>query len=108
MFTVTSTLTRPSQLISWFSDTPDGTALKESMADSLILNKTITVGADDLSKVTTITFNSYENYQNWISKIQQASSTLLLQRNNYIVANSMTLKIEESLDGGPIYVEKQL
>ena len=108
MFTVTSTLTRPSQLISWFSDTPDGTALKENMADSLILNKTVTVGADDLSKVTAVTFNSYDDYQTWLGKVAQADSTALLKRNNYIVANSMTLKIEESLDGSAAIIEKQL
>ena len=108
MFTVTSTLTRPSQLISWFSDTPDGTALKESMTDSLILNKTITVGADDLSKVTAIVFNSYDDYQTWITKVSQADSTALLKRNNYIVANNMTLKIEESIDGAAAVLEKQL
>jgi len=108
VFTVTSTLTRPSQSISWFSDTPDGTALKESMADSLILNKTITTGADDLSKVTAITFNSYDDYQAWNNKVTQADSTALLKRNNYIVANNMTLKIEESIDGGAAVLEKQL
>ena len=108
MFTVTSTLTRPSASISWFSDTPDGIALKESMTDPLILNKTITAGADNLSKVTAVSFNSYDDYQTWLGKVAQADSTSLLKRNNYIVANSMTLKVEESIDGGNPVIEKMI
>lgn len=108
MFTVTSTITKPNTSISWFADTLDGQVMQSLYEDSLILSKTMTISTDLLSKTTVLTFNSHETYQNWIAKVIEADPTLWIKRNNYCVANSMTLKVEESIDGGTPVVEKMI
>jgi len=107
VLTVISTTTRPSTSISWFSDTPDG-AIIQNITNALIVNKTNTIGADGLSRENTLTFDSYENYLLYISKVNEIDATLLLRRNEYIIANGMTLKIEEKIDNGQPLLEKQL
>jgi hypothetical protein len=107
MFTVTSTLTRPSASISWFSETGEGNTLASMINDPLVISSSKSNDTvSPLSKTTSVTFNSYDDYQAWINKIQQADSTVFAKRNDYIVANGMTLKIEESTDGGTAVIEK--
>ncbi len=108
MFKVTSTLTRPTTSITWFSDTPDGLVIQSFYNDALVLSKTITTATDQLSKTTELTFNSYNDYQNWIAKATEADPLVWIKRNDYIVANSMTLKVEESIDGGAAVIEKMI
>ena len=106
MFTVTSTTTRPSASISWFSDTPDGQILQDIGHDALVINKTITISEDELTKVSVMSYNSYDDYHAWIAKVVQADNTSFLKRNDYIVANGMTLKIEESIDGSAPIIDR--
>ena len=108
MFTVTSTLTKPTTSIAWFSDTPDGLVMQSFYDDELVLSKTMTTATDQLSKTTLLTFNSYNDYQNWITKATEADPLVWIKRNDYIVANNMTLKVEESIDGGAAVIEKMI
>ena len=105
MFTVTSTTTRPDISVSWFTSTSDGEVLTTLFSDTLVIEST-TNGEDSLTRITSLTFNSYDDYQSWITKVTEADATLLLKRNNHIVTNSMTLKVEESIDGGTPVIEK--
>lgn len=106
MFTVTSTLTKPTTSIAWFTDTPDGLLVQNFYNDALVLSKNLTVSIDQLTKTSLLTFNSYNDYQNWISKAMEADTLIWIKRNDYYVANNMTLKIEESLDGSAAVIEK--
>ena len=106
MFTVTSTLTRPSTSIGWFSETADGAVLQGFANDALIVDKAITFSEDGLTKVSTMTFNSYDDYHSWISKVVQSDNTTFLKRNDYVVANGMTLKVEESIDGSAPIIDR--
>ena len=105
MFTATTTITRSATSTPWFSDTPDGTLLVSMNSDPLVLEQNIT-GADSLTRVSSLTFNSYNDYQNWITKAVETDPMIWIKRNDYIVANNMTLKVEESIDGGAAVVEK--
>ncbi len=106
MFKVTSTLTKPNTSIIWFSDTPDSMVLQSFYNDALVLSKTMTTSTDQLTKTTELTFDSYETYQNWITKATETDPMIWIKRNDYIVANNMTLKVEESIDGGAAVIEK--
>jgi hypothetical protein len=106
VLTVTSTTTRPNASINWFYDTADGAVLQGFANDALIVDKAITLSEDGLTKVTTMTFNSYDDYHSWISKAVQSDNTIFLKRNDYVVANSMTLKVEESIDGSSPIIDR--
>ena len=99
MFTVITTLTRPSTSSSWFSETTDGEMLRNMQNDELVLDKTTSTGDDGLSRITSLTFNSYDDYHTWLSKIIQLDSTFFLRRNDYVMSNNFTLKIEEVING---------
>lgn len=105
MFTTTTTITRSNTSTPWFPDTPDGAMLNSMLNDPLVVEQNIT-GSESLTRVLLLTFNSYDDYQSWINKIAETDNTFLVRRNDYIVANSMTLKIEESVDGGAPVIEK--
>lgn len=107
MFTATTTITRPATSIPWFSDTLDGAILVSMNSDPLVTGQTIT-GADSLTRVSSLTFNSYDDYQSWITKVTETNNTLWIKRNDYVVANSMTLKVEEIVDGGAPVIEKMI
>jgi hypothetical protein len=107
MFTITATTTRSSTSTPWFNATPAGSIFTTLYQDPLITAYQIN-GEDSLSRSLSLTFNSYDEYQSWLNKINEADGTLLLKRNDYIVANAMTLKIEESIDGGTPIIEKLL
>lgn len=107
MFTATTTITRPATTTPWFSETPDGSILVSMNNDPLVVAQTVT-GAESLTRVSSLTFNSYDDYQSWITKVTNADSTLWIKRNDYVVANSMTLKVEETVDGGAPVLEKMI
>jgi hypothetical protein len=112
MFTVTSTMTRPSTSSPWWLDSPslvnEGNVIREFQSDPLVLALSEVGSPDGLTLTRNFTYNSYNDYQNWISKVTEADPTIFANRNEYIVNNGHTLKIEESLDGGPKVVEKLL
>lgn len=107
MFTATTTITRPATTTPWFSETPDGSILVSMNNDPLVVAQTVT-GAESLTRVSSLTFNSYDDYQSWITKVTNADNTLWTKRNDYVVANSMTLKVEETVDGGAPVLEKMI
>lgn len=107
MFTVITTITRPTTSIPWFADTAEGSVLANMNNDPLVISQEVT-GGDTLTKVYTSNYDSYESYQAWIAKISEVDATLFAKRNDYVVANEMTLKVEESLNGATPVVEKLL
>jgi len=108
MITVTATTTRPSTAIAWFLDTdPVAEALHTNLRlESEVLNTSTTTSFDGLTLTGVLEFNNYDAYYAWIEKIKVADPLFLAKRNDYIVNNGHTLKIEESLDNGPAIVEK--
>jgi len=99
MFTVITTITRPNTSTVWFTETADGTIIQNMHNDELVVDHTITNSENGLSRITSLTFNSYDDYHTWISKVIQLDSTLFLRRNDYIMSNNFTLKIEEVING---------
>lgn len=112
MFTIISTMTRPSTASAWWLDTPSLVAqsniVKELQNDPLVISMTQVESPDGLILTRSFDYNSYNDYQNWIAKVTERDQTVFAERNQYIVNNGHTLKIEESLDGGPTVIEKQL
>lgn len=112
MLTVTSTTTRPSTASAWWLDAPANAAARDIIInlqnDPLLLSTETVESADGLTLVKTFNFNSSIEYQNWISEIIEASPTIFTDRNQYITDNGQTLKVEESVDGGPAVIEKQI
>lgn len=112
MFTVISTTTRPSTASAWWLDAPEHAAERDIIVnlqnDPLVISKELEESADGLTLVRTFNFNSYTDYQVWVAKILEANPTLFANRNQYIISNGQTLKVEESVAGGPFVIEKQI
>jgi len=108
MITVTATTTRPSTAIAWFLDTdPVAEALHTNLRlESEVLSSSTSQSNGGLTSIGILNFNSYDDYYAWTEKLRVADPLFLSKRNDYIVNNGLTLKIEESLDAGPTVVEK--
>ena len=110
MITVTATITRPSTASAWFLDTdPAADALHTNLrAEPEVLSSSTVQSDDGLTSTGILNFNNYDAYYAWTEKLRVADPLFLSKRNDYIVNNGHTLKIEEALDAGPAVVEKLL
>jgi len=112
MFTVIVTTTRPNTAISWFTESTENAAdaavLASYQNDESIISMNTTFSEDNLTKTLELAFNDYSSYQAWVGKILAASPMALVNRNEYIIANGSTLKVEEIYENGDRIVEKQL
>jgi len=110
MLRVTSTMTRPSSESAWFfeADIEVAKVLNNLKTASEIQNSSTSISNDSLTYIGIFEFNSYGDYYSWTEKIREADAMFLLKRNDYIVSNGHTLKIEESVDNDTLLVEKQL
>lgn len=110
MITVITTMQRPDTSSAWWFDalTTEAAIINDLITDPLMTSNTKVVSEDALTVTKTATFNTYTDYTAWIDKVLLADPELLIKRNLYIEANNQTLKIEESVDGNPPVIEKQL
>jgi len=110
MITVTTTMTRPNTDSQWFMNADPALAsiIASSKIElgSTILNTSTTTSFDGLTLTGVLEFNNHDAYYAWTEKLRTADPLFLAKRNDYIVNNGHTLKIEESLDNGPAIVEK--
>lgn len=110
MLTVTVTTTRSNIESPWFHDADASSAdvLATARQQSEVQSSTTSVSTDGLTFTGILNFNNYDAYYAWTEKLRVADSLFLAKRNDYIVNNGQTLKIEEALDAGPAVVEKLL
>jgi hypothetical protein len=108
MITVTATMTRPNTDSPWFlaADPAMSAILVNLKSEPEVLSSSSSISFDGLTSTGILEFNSYDTYYAWTEKLRTADPLFLVKRNDYIVNNGHTLKIEESLDNGPAIVEK--
>ena len=108
MITVTVTMTRPNTNSAWFLDVnqTEGAMMLNLQAEPEVLNISNVLSNEGLTSAGILEFNNYDAYYAWTEKLRTADPLFLAKRNDYIVNNGQTLKIEESLDAGPAVVEK--
>ena len=108
MLTVTATTTRPNTESPWFhdADTSAAAILETARKQSEVQSSSTSVSSDGLTFTGVLTFNNSDDYFAWTEKLRVADPLFLVKRNDHIVNNNQTLKIEEVTDGAPPVVEK--